>query len=236
MGREQPQPPQADGGRRPRSPSPAASTSAAPTPTVRCFRSKHKRPTEVADDKKVGWRDTHVQIEGPAVARDAMQYSFIDLWVQPGCAANYPSSRLLSEAGRRPGDKLIRVLAGRSGCGDSDIYKAMVLAINGAQKVDPHHGRLFRAGPADRSTPWSAAAKRGIDVKPGAAGRVGPWSDVRYAGQAILTSELLASRRARSFGAAGGGAARQDGGGRRRLVDDRLGQHRPAAASCTTTN
>src|SRR5690606_28243020 len=39
------------------------------------FRSRRK-PT---DTSEVGWRDTHVRIEGPAVA--ALQWSFIDNWV-----------------------------------------------------------------------------------------------------------------------------------------------------------
>jgi cardiolipin synthase len=42
------------------------------------FRSKYKK--ETADGDKVGWRDTHVKIEGPAVA--PLQYSFVNLWVQ----------------------------------------------------------------------------------------------------------------------------------------------------------
>jgi cardiolipin synthase len=43
------------------------------------FRSRYKQGQSV-DGSKVGWRDTHVKIEGPAVA--PLQYSFVNQWVQ----------------------------------------------------------------------------------------------------------------------------------------------------------
>jgi cardiolipin synthase len=147
------------------------------------FRSRYKK--ENADGSKVGWRDTHVRIEGPAVA--PLQYSFVNLWVQQEGgelpkAAYFPA---LSPAG----DKLVRVLAGNPE-GDSDIYKALMVAIGEAKK-SIHITSAYFVPDQQIVDALAAAAKRGVDVRlvlPG----VSDHSMIRYAGQGFYDQLLRA--------------------------------------------
>jgi cardiolipin synthase len=92
------------------------------------FRSR-SAPPATTDKHAVGWRDTHIKIEGPAVA--ALQYMFIDAWVTQDAGElrehNYfPSLKPV-------GDKLLRVLATKPDAG-FEIYRAFVLAVQQAKK------------------------------------------------------------------------------------------------------
>lgn len=147
------------------------------------FRSHQRK--ETADGSKVGWRDTHVKIEGPAVA--ALQYSFVRLWVdQEG--GDLPKADYfppLSAAG----DKLVRVLAGNPE-GDSDIYKALVVAISEAKK-SIHITSAYFVPDQQIVDALCAAAQRGVDVRlvlPG----VSDHSLIRYAGQGFYDQLLKA--------------------------------------------
>lgn len=145
------------------------------------FRSRMKAST--ADANKVGWRDTHIRIEGPAVA--ALQYAFIDNWVR-------------QEAGELPqvdyfprlapaGDKVVRVLA-TTPDRDSEIYKALLLAINEAKK-SVHITAAYFVPDQQTVDALIAAAKRGVDVKlvlPG----VSDHDFIKYAGQAFYDQLL----------------------------------------------
>lgn len=117
------------------------------------FRSKAKK------GGKVGWRDTHIRIEGPAVA--PLQWVFVNAWAQqkaPDMAAkNYFPK--LSESG----NKLVRILAS-SPDGDQEIYRAYVLAINGAQK-SVHITAAYFVPDEQILQALAAAAQRGVDVK-----------------------------------------------------------------------
>ena len=150
------------------------------------FRSKQKRDN--IDGSKVGWRDTHVKIEGPAVA--PLQYSFVNLWVQ-------------QEGGELPkadyfpplppaGDKLIRVLAANPE-GDSTIYKALVVAITEAKK-SIHITSAYFVPDQQIVDALCDAARRGVDVRlvlPG----VSDHSLIRYAGQGFYDQLLKAGVR-----------------------------------------
>jgi cardiolipin synthase len=145
------------------------------------FRS-HKKPDEV-DGKKVGWRDTHVQIEGPAVA--PLQWSFINLWVQQE-GGELPKAEYFP-ALAPAGDKLIRVLAGDPE-GASDIYKSLVVAISEARK-SIHITSAYFVPDQQIVDALVAAARRGVDVRlvlPG----VSDHSMIRYAGQAFYDQLL----------------------------------------------
>lgn len=119
------------------------------------FRSRSKP----ADEKDVGWRDTHIRIEGPAVA--ALQYSFIDNWVS-------------QEAGELPernyfpplvpvGDKIVRVLATRPDRG-FEIYKAFLVSIQEARK-SIHITSAYFVPDRQIIEALCAAARRGVDVQ-----------------------------------------------------------------------
>lgn len=147
------------------------------------FRSRHK-PDNV-DGSKVGWRDTHVKIEGPAVA--PLQYSFVKLWVQQE-GGELPKAEYFPRLSP-VGDKLIRVLAGNPE-GDSTIYKALVVAISEAKK-SIHITAAYFVPDQQIVDALADAARRGVDVKlvlPG----VSDHSLIRYAGQAFYDQLLKA--------------------------------------------
>jgi cardiolipin synthase len=147
------------------------------------FRSR-KKPGNV-DKSEVGWRDTHVKLEGPAVA--ALQWTFVNLWVQQegGELPQADYFPALSPAG----DKLIRVLAANPD-GDSDIYKALVVAISEAKK-SIHITAAYFVPDQQIVDALVAAARRGVDVKlvlPG----VSDHGMIRYAGQGFYDQLLKA--------------------------------------------
>jgi len=117
------------------------------------FRSPAKTGTSV------GWRDTHIQIEGPAVA--ALQWMFLDNWASQKegdiPARNYFPS--LSPAGT----KVLRVLRSQPGS-NHEIFKAYSLAIQGATKTI-HITAAYFVPDSQMMKGLIAAAKRGVDVK-----------------------------------------------------------------------
>lgn len=116
------------------------------------FRSKARR------NAKVGWRDTHIKIEGPAVA--ALQWIFLDNWASQ-------KSPDLADSNYFPplkdmGDKLVRVLASAPD-GDYEIYKAYVLAIQQAKK-SVHITCAYFVPDTQILQALGDAARRGVDV------------------------------------------------------------------------
>ncbi|WP_426111451.1 cardiolipin synthase [Massilia sp. PWRC2] len=122
------------------------------------FFGSGRRPN-TSDGKKVGWRDTHVKIEGPAVA--AFQYSFVNNWVHQDAGelpeANYfpPLSAV--------GDKIVRVLASDPDKG-YEIYKSLVLAIQESKK-SVHITSAYFVPDQQIVDALIGAARRGVDVR-----------------------------------------------------------------------
>jgi cardiolipin synthase len=121
------------------------------------FRSK-RRP-ESTDSKKVGWRDTHIKIEGPAVA--ALQWHFLDAWVDQEGGELLESNYFPPLAA--VGDKIVRVLA-TDPQRDSEIYKSFMLAIQEA-KTSVHITSAYFVPDRQFIEAMVLAAKRGVDVK-----------------------------------------------------------------------
>ncbi len=119
------------------------------------FRSK----TRPVSNDKVGWRDTHVKIEGPAVA--ALQWVFIQGWVSQD-AGDLPERAYFPPL-RPMGDKIVRVLASEPG-GEYQIYKAYVLAIQEA-KTSIHITSAYFVPDEQIVDALTGAAGRGLDVK-----------------------------------------------------------------------
>jgi cardiolipin synthase A/B len=119
------------------------------------FRSKSRPRSE----KDVGWRDTHVRIEGPAV--QAMQWLFIRHWTSQDAddlrEADYFPTPVIA------GDKVIRVLGSEPG-GQYEIYKAMLLAIQEAKK-SIHITCAYFVPDEQTLQALIAAAKRGVNVR-----------------------------------------------------------------------
>jgi cardiolipin synthase len=119
------------------------------------FRSK-QRPT---DTSQVGWRDTHVRIEGPAVA--AFQWLFIQAWVNQDAddlrdAQYFPAPSVA-------GDRIVRVLGSKPG-GQFEIYKAYLLAIQEARK-SIHITMAYFVPDQQTLDALRAAAQRGVEVR-----------------------------------------------------------------------
>lgn len=107
----------------------------------------------------VGWRDTHLKIEGPAVA--ALQWIFLDNWAsqkkgEPSDRDYYPP---LPEAG----DKVLRVLRSEPGK-HHDVYKAYALAFQGATK-SIHITAAYFVPDRQIIKALLDAAHRGVEVK-----------------------------------------------------------------------
>lgn len=117
------------------------------------FRSQSRRT------RKVGWRDTHIKIEGPAVA--ALQWVFLSTWMEEK-SHNLPDSNFFPPI-KEVGDKLVRVLDS-SPDGDYDIYKAYVLAMQTAKKTIHITCAYFVPDQATLQA-LGDAAQRGVEVK-----------------------------------------------------------------------
>jgi cardiolipin synthase len=122
-----------------------------------------RRNPEKNDGRKVGWRDTHIKVEGPAVA--ALQFSFVNNWVRQE-AGELPEAN--SEGTYFPplapvGDKIVRVLASDPDKG-FEIYKSLVLAIQESKKTI-HITSAYFVPDQQIVDALCAAAKRGVDVR-----------------------------------------------------------------------
>jgi len=121
--------------------------------TSSLFRSKSRRNSDI------GWRDTHIKVEGPAVA--AFQWLFLSNWASQNSPELADSNFFppLKEAG----DKLVRVLASEPG-GDHEIYKAYILAIQESKKT-VHITSAYFVPDAQILRALTDAAQRGVEVK-----------------------------------------------------------------------
>jgi cardiolipin synthase len=117
------------------------------------FRSKARAP------RTLGWRDTHLRLEGPAVA--ALQWLFVENWEsQTGEAlvtdAYFPEA---VEAGAQ----IVRVVGSEPGS-DYEIYRAYVLAIEQAVR-SIHLTSAYFVPDAQIIKALKGAAKRGVEVR-----------------------------------------------------------------------
>ncbi len=121
-------------------------------------RSSLFRSTRKAKAGAVGWRDTHVQIEGPAVA--ALQWMFLDNWASQN--GDSLPERDFFPALASAGDKVVRVLRSQPGS-NHEIFKAYFLAIQGAG-TSIHIASAYFVPDVQISKALQEAARRGVDV------------------------------------------------------------------------
>jgi cardiolipin synthase len=122
------------------------------------FFGSRRSPTEGAAGK-FGWRDTHIKVEGPAVA--ALQWSFVNNWVRQQ-AGELPEANYFP-AQAPAGDKIVRVLASDPDSG-FEIYKSLVLAIS-ESKNSIHITSAYFVPDQQIVEALCAAARRGVDVR-----------------------------------------------------------------------
>ncbi|MDP9108521.1 MAG: cardiolipin synthase [Pseudomonadota bacterium] len=109
--------------------------------------------------EKTGWRDTHLRIEGPAVA--ALQVIFIEGWESQ--AAGEMADRMYFPVLSNAGDRVVRVL-GSTPTSDHEIYKAYLLAMQQASK-SIHVTSAYFVPDRQIIQALKQAAQRGVDVK-----------------------------------------------------------------------
>lgn len=147
------------------------------------FRAKRRTSTDT-----IGWRDTHVQIEGPAVA--SLQLLFLQTWSTQH-AGDLPDLDYFPKLAAA-GDKTVHAL-GTQPDGDYSLYKAYILAIQQARK-SIHITTPYFTPDRQLVDALVAAARRGVDVTiilPG----VSDIGLMYHAGQSFYTQLLSAGVR-----------------------------------------
>ena len=107
-----------------------------------------------------GWRDTHLQIEGPVVAE--FQKTFIDTWARQN-GPPLPERNYFPRVARQ-GDGIVRAIASRATDPDSPIYLTLLSAIAHAERSIRLTIAYFVPDPQMREA-LAAAARRGVDVE-----------------------------------------------------------------------
>jgi cardiolipin synthase len=118
--------------------------------------SKRKRPAPSNE----GWRDTHVQIDGPAVAE--FQRLFVDTWAKQ-CKEPLGQRKFFPNSPAK-GDKIIRVMGSSPDDPLNLTYIVLLSAIAHAEKSVYLTMAYFVPDPQTIET-LKAAAQRGVDVK-----------------------------------------------------------------------
>ncbi|MBT9569170.1 MAG: cardiolipin synthase [Thiobacillus sp.] len=117
------------------------------------------RKTRKQDGGPIGWRDTHLQIEGPVVAE--FQKLFIDTWIKqegpPSMRGNYFPKL------DHPGDEIVRAVGSASAEPHSLIYLTLLSAINHAEQRVNLTNAYFVPDPQLLKA-LTDAAQRGVDV------------------------------------------------------------------------
>jgi cardiolipin synthase A/B len=117
-----------------------------------------KRPPATGDDE--GWRDTHIQIEGPVVAE--FQRLFLDTWTRQADAP--PTPRHYYPELPAAGEEIVRAIGSRADEEASPIYKTLVSAITRAQ-TDVHLTVAYFGPDRHFLKALTGAAQRGVAVK-----------------------------------------------------------------------
>jgi cardiolipin synthase len=145
---------------------------------------KARRNSDPERDKKEGWRDTHVAVEGPVVAR--FQRLFLDSWALQDCGP-FAEARYFPPLEPR-GTKTMQVVRSDPGAERSEMYEALLSAIaNARRRVWLTYG-YFVPDPQTKQA-LIAAARRGVDVRLILPGFSDFWAPV-YAGRSHY-DELL---------------------------------------------
>ena len=108
-----------------------------------------------------GWRDTHLEIRGPAVRR--LQSLFLESWAHLGRNVDAVPAALYPELAE-VGDDLVQVLASEGGDEELRIYDAYLAAIRNAERRIWIAQAYFAPNEEFRAA-LVAATARGVDVR-----------------------------------------------------------------------
>lgn len=122
------------------------------------FGSARARPAE--DPKETGWRDTHVQLEGPVV--DSLLKLFDETWSGQRCEP--PGEAKPAPPPVRASNEVMRVIAQDPKAERNEVYVEVLSAISHAEE---HAWLTFGYFVPDPQTidALKAAARRGVDVR-----------------------------------------------------------------------
>ena len=117
-----------------------------------------KRPEPPGGNQ--GWRDTHIQIEGPVVAE--FQRLFLDTWARQAGAP--PPMRHYYPSLADRGDEIVRAIGSMAEEAESPIYLTLISAITRAE-VEVHLTVAYFAPDPELLEALVGAAQRGVKVK-----------------------------------------------------------------------
>jgi len=122
------------------------------------FGRRHK----VQSSLEAGWRDTHVAVRGPVV--DQFQKLFDETWSSQRCTNQADTREATPSAAKRAGHMAMRLVAADPANERSELYLALLSAINNAhRRVWLTYGYFV---PDDRLMEvLREAAQRGVDVR-----------------------------------------------------------------------
>ncbi len=151
------------------------------------FGSARRAPAD--DPTKDGWRDTHVELQGPVV--DSLLKLFDDAWSNQRCEGPGPDRALPPP--RPAGNEVMRVIAQDPQADRNEFYVEMLSAIGHAEE---HAWLTFGYFVPDPQTvdALKAAARSGVDVRILVPGQSDVWLTL-YAGRSHYTELLEAGVR-----------------------------------------
>lgn len=134
-----------------------AAGSAPKSKPAEAAESAQNKPASLAQQR--GWRDTHVEIKGPAVQET--QKLFLKSWSKQDCPEIQPANYLHATAA--VGDKVIRVLGSSADQPNNLIYAELLSAIIHAEH-SVHITMAYFAPDPQFLNALKQAASRGVDV------------------------------------------------------------------------
>lgn len=121
------------------------------------FGLRKRRKEERLED---GWRDTHIAVRGPAAFE--FQKLFLDTWQRQACAK--PDAKQTAAQPAAAGDKVLRVIGSSPDNNASEMYLALLAAIEHAESQIYITMAYFVPDP-NTIAALKRAAERGVDVK-----------------------------------------------------------------------
>lgn len=146
--------------------------------------SRRKSKDDALDD---GWRDTQIELRGPAAP--AMASFFAQTWQQQGCKGGIgrlpPPSTV-----REPGERIVKLLASDPRDESNRIYGALLGAVQASQRSVRLTMAYFAPG-EEFVAALAAAARRGVEVEMVLPGR-SDFALILHAGRSYYTQLLEA--------------------------------------------
>jgi cardiolipin synthase len=137
----------------------------------------------------IGWRDTHLKIDGPVVAE--FQKYFMDTWARQNGPAL--ANRTYFPSLRAQGDEIVRAIGSTSESEDRPIYLTLLSAIGHAER-NIHLTMAYFVPDPQLIEALADAARRGVDVQLILPGKTDSWA-VFQAGRSHYDEMLRAGIR-----------------------------------------